>query len=163
MHAEVGELIHHDRSHRELRDASIYFYRWIYAFAVGHRLYGQLEEIPLPSFNSLSWPLPDMSTSESFRAKMRLHIRLAMKPNTGSRRSHVQWFMPLTVFIDLFASAVNRVRSPTLFTIRNLEAGSFDDLMDKGWNQKVTEAGDIIRCSVNLPSVVFRCVSSTIP
>ena len=64
--------------------------------------------------------------------------------------------MPLHVFVDLFASAVTRTRSPTLFTIRDIEDHVFGDLMDPGWHQKATDAGDIIRCTVNRPSVIFR-------
>lgn len=91
VHADIGELVHHDRSHRELLNASVYFFKWVYAPPAGSELYGALEEIPLPSFNSSAWPLPDMSTSECFRAKMRTDFRGAMKANTGSRRSHAQW------------------------------------------------------------------------
>lgn len=80
MHAEVGTLIHHDRSARELYEASVFFYKWIYVPPAGQRLYGELEEIPLPRFSSPSWSLPDMMTSEVFRAKMRLDFRGALKP-----------------------------------------------------------------------------------
>jgi len=137
----------------------MYFYKWVYVPPVGLEIYGRLEEIPLPGFNSKAWPLPDMSTSECFRAKMRTDIRSAMKPNIGSRRSHAQWFMPIHVFVDLFATAPNRIKTATLFSFRNLPQSVFDDLMDSGWNQKVTVAGDIIRCTISLPSVVFRLAS----
>lgn len=156
MHADVGDLIHHDRTPRELRDALIFFFKWVYVPPAGTRLYGSLERIPLPPFNSPSWPLPDMSTSEAFRAKMRKDFQLALQLATGSRRSHIKWFMPLTVFVDLFASATNRQRTPTLFTIRDIEDHVFNDLMDPAWHTKTVDTGDIIRCSVSLPSVVFR-------
>jgi hypothetical protein len=109
VHADVGELIHHDRSLRELYDASIFFFRWVYVPPAGNRLYGELEDISLPEFNSISWLLPDLSTAEAFRAKLRLDFRSSLKPTTGSRRSHIQWFLPFTVFIDLFATARNRI------------------------------------------------------
>jgi len=156
MHAEVGTLIHHDRSARELYEASVFFYKWIYVPPAGQRLYGELEEIPLPRFSSPSWSLPDMMTSEVFRAKMRLDFRGALKPSTGSRRSHLQWFMPLHVFVDLFASAPTRTRTPTLYTIRDIDDVVFGDLMDAGWDQKTTDCTDVIRCTVNHPSVWFR-------
>lgn len=82
IHLEIGEAIHHDRAYRELMRESMYFYKWVYVPPAGLEIYGRLEEIPLPGFNSKAWPLPDMSTSECFRAKMRTDIRSAMKPNT---------------------------------------------------------------------------------
>lgn len=156
MHADIGELIHHDRTHRELRDVSIFFYKWVYVPATGDGLYGHLEEIPLPRLSSPTWPLPDMSTSEAFRAKLRFDFRTALKPNTGSHRSHCQWFVPFMVFVDLFAGAKNKIRSPTLFTIRNLDDREFADLMDIGWSSKTVVTEEIIKCIVFCPSVVFR-------
>lgn len=52
MHREIGELIFGGRSHRELYEASIFFYKWVYVPLAGTRLYGELEPIPLPGFNS---------------------------------------------------------------------------------------------------------------
>ena len=89
MHAEVGALIHPDQSAWELREVSIFFYRWVYVPPAGQRLYGELEEIPLPGFSAPTWALPDMMTSETFRAKMRSEFLRAMKPMTGSRRCKV--------------------------------------------------------------------------
>ena len=45
MHADIGKLIHDDRSHRELRDAAIYFFKWVYVPPTGQCLFG---EISLP-------------------------------------------------------------------------------------------------------------------
>lgn len=156
MHAGVGALIHNDRTARELHDASIFFYQWVYVPPSGHRLYGDLEEIPLPGFSSPTWALPDMMTSEAFRAKLRLDFRATLKSSTGSRRSHLQVFMPFHVFVDLFTSAPSRARTPTLYTVRDISDQVFGDIMDAGWHQKTIESGDIIRCTVNRPSVSFR-------
>jgi len=70
IHSEIGEAIHHDRSHRELLNTSVYFYKWVYVPPIGVEIYGTLEEIPLPGFNSRDWFLLDVSTSKCFRAKM---------------------------------------------------------------------------------------------
>ena len=122
----------------------------------GESLYGELEEIALPRFSSPSWSLPDMMTSEVFRAKMRLDFRSALKFSTGSRRSHLQWFLPLHVFVDLFASAPTRTRSPTLYTICDIDNVVFGDLMGARWDQKTMDCIDVIRYTVNHPSVWFR-------
>ena len=132
MHTKVGTLIHHDRSARELHDASIFFYRWTYVSPSGLHLYGELEEIALPGFSSLSWSLPDMLSSETFQAKMQLDFRAALKPSTGSRRSHIQWFMPVHIFVNLFALAQTQIRSPILYQVRDIEDHVFKDLMDTG-------------------------------
>ena len=144
MHDDVGDLIHHDRTSQELYDASIFFFKWVYVPPVGTCLYSSLEEIPLPPFNSPSWPLPDMSTSKAFHAKMRKDFQLALKPAIGSRRFHIKWFMPLTVFVDLFSFEINRQRIPTLITIRDIKDHVFSDLMDPTWHRKTIDTGDII-------------------
>lgn len=130
--------------------------QWIYVPPSGTRLYGSLEEIPLPGLSSHDWPLLDMSTLEAFYAKMRSNFQLSKKPSTRSRRTHLQWFIPFSVFVDLFASARNRVRTPTLFTFRNLTVEVFSGLMDDGWGTRTTNFGDIIRCTVAGHSVMFR-------
>ena len=56
----------------------------------------------------------------------------------------------------LFAAARNRVRTPTLFTFRNLNEEVFSGLMDDGWETRTTDFEDLIRCTVACPSVVFR-------
>lgn len=64
--------------------------------------------------------------------------------------------MPFTVFVDLFALARNRVRTPTLFTFWNVEDRTFSDIMDEGWATRTTDTGDVIWCTIVLASVVFR-------
>lgn len=84
MHVDIGEQIHHDRTHCELLEQLIFFFNYVYAPPASHSLYGQLEEIPLLGFSFVSWSLPDMSTSESFQAKLRHDFRAALKPSMGS-------------------------------------------------------------------------------
>ena len=96
-----------------------------------------------------------MNTSEAFRAKMQVDFQQALKPNTSSKRSHIQWFMPFAVFVDLFTLATTRIHTPQLFTIKNLEDQVFSDIMDPGWHKKTTDDGDIVQYIVVLPSVIF--------
>jgi hypothetical protein len=91
MHADIGTRIYYDRSPRELREASIYFFKFVYVPPTSSSgLYGDLEELPPMGFGTLDWPLPDMGTSEAFRAKLRRDFLAALKPNSESRRSHIQ-------------------------------------------------------------------------
>jgi hypothetical protein len=59
VHVDIGKLTHHDRTPKELQDAAVYFYKWIYVPPSSMWLYGSFEEIPLPTLGSYDWPLPD--------------------------------------------------------------------------------------------------------
>jgi hypothetical protein len=90
MHADIGTRIYYDRSPRELREASIYFFKFVYVPPTcSFGLYGDLEELPPMGFGALDWPLPDMGTSEAFWTKLRRDFLAALKPNARSRRSHI--------------------------------------------------------------------------
>ncbi|KAG0596720.1 hypothetical protein M758_UG279200 [Ceratodon purpureus] len=156
MHAEVGEAIHVGRSLRELLKESIYFDSHTYYPAEPPLLFGDLVPAPLPPFSDPSWQLSDMASSEAFRAKLFQDFRKCMKSSSGSRSTHIQWFMPIGIFIDLFAVADNIHRTPTLFVIKNLTDTAFASLMDDGWDCTIVAAEDEIKCSVARPSVVFR-------
>lgn len=156
VHAEIGELYRGGRSHRELLQASLFFYNARYYPRTGQQQYGRLEEIPLQSFEDPAWPLPDMLTTESFRAKMRLDFLASMKPSTGSKQTHLQWFMPIIVMVDLFSSASSIHKTKTLFVFKNATHELMLSVMDSGWDSKVTEGGDVVRCTVDLQSITFR-------
>ena len=66
MHVEVGELTRGNRSHIELLHDNVFFYNAFYKPRHAQIEFGTLESIPLPSFESPDWPLPDMTTTESF-------------------------------------------------------------------------------------------------
>jgi hypothetical protein len=113
----------------------------------------------MPSFDSLEWPLPGMLTTETFSAKMRSDFRTSMKPTTGSRQTHLQWFLPIFVMVDLFSCASNIHKSKTQFAFKDVTEELMSSLMDKGWRETVTDGGDggdIIKCVVDLASIVFK-------
>jgi hypothetical protein len=91
-----------------------------------------VEQIPLASFDDPMWPLPDMLTTATFRAKLRSDFIASMKPNTGSRQTHLQWVMPITVMVDLFSCAQTIHRSKTLFVFKAVTEKLMSSLMDKG-------------------------------
>jgi len=123
--------------------------------------YGKLLPIALPPFDSVEWQLPDIRTSEAFRAKLRQDIQTSMRPNTGSKLTHISWFMPIGVFIDLFSVAKEQMhRTPTMFVFKNVSEDLCSSLMDQGWDDKVIIGADIIRTKVHLPSLSFRYHSS---
>jgi hypothetical protein len=72
-----------------------------------------------------------MHTSEAFRAKLRVDFQAVTKATTGSRMGHLQWFLPLHVFVDLFAPAQNSIRrTSTLYVVNNPSEELFMNLMD---------------------------------
>jgi hypothetical protein len=90
MHTDISTHIYYDRSPRELREASIYIFKFVYIPPTGSSgLYGDLEELPPMGFGALDWPLPDMGTLEAFQAKLHSDFFAALKPNVGSQRSHI--------------------------------------------------------------------------
>ena len=156
VHAEIGELTRGSRSHRELLDDGVFFYNASYLPRTGASQFGQLDPILLPGFDSSEWSLPSMATSESFRAKLRIDFHNVMKPATGSKRTHISWFMPLDVFIDLFAAAKSSYRTTTMWIFKNVNEELCQSLMDGGWNTKITIGADIIKCTVHKEPLVFR-------
>lgn len=122
----------------------------------GNQLYGSLEALPLPELTDSEWPLPDMHTSEVFRRKLAVDIAAAMKGSTGSSAVHVQWFMPVHVMVDLFASAdsVRKTRSMYIFNEPSEEL--LCSLMDLGWDVKYEKGRDVLKCVVSHESIKFR-------
>ncbi len=111
--------------------------------------------MPLLGRSSRDWPLSSTGTSKAFRARMRSHFQSWMKPSTGLRHIHLQGFKPFFVFVDVFASIGSARRTPTFFTLRNVMAKVFSGLVDDGWGTCTTHFGDVIRCTVACPGVIF--------
>jgi len=78
-----------------------------------------------------------MLTSESFRAKLRLDFQSAMKPSTGSKQTHISWFMPLGVFIDLFAAASEFHRTASLWVFKHIQEPLCQSLMEVDGTQRL--------------------------
>lgn len=156
VHADIGEMYRGGRTHKEMLDDSLFFYNARYYPRTGRQQFGCVEQIPLPNFDDPMWPLPDMLTTETFRAKLRSDFIASMKPNTGSRQTHLQWIMPITVMVDLFSCAQTIHRSKTLFVFKAVTEELMSSLMDKGWNSKVTMGGDVVRCTIDPATITFR-------
>lgn len=94
-----------------------------------------------------------MSTTESFRAKFRLDFQNAMRPTTGSKHTHLSWFLPFCVFVDLFYCATNMHKTAMRYVIK-LQASDdlYSFIMDKGWDDKVTIGADIVKTVVHKDS-----------
>ena len=157
LHAEIGEATRNGRSHTDLLDTGTFFLGGVYFPPVEPTLYGRIEPIPLPGFNDVEWPLPDMHTSEAFRTKLTADFSNAMKASTGSSFAHEQWFMPVHVMVDLFAIACDSIRrTPTLFVLHSPSEALLSSLMNPGWAEKFHIGQDVIKCVVNKSSIVFR-------
>ena len=156
MHSEIGELTRGNRLHSELLADSIFFYNALYKPRREPGGFGRLEPIALPSFDSPEWPLPDMSTTESFRAKLRQDFHSSMRPTTGSKQTHLCWFMPIGVFVDLFFIGSNMHRTKTMFVYKHASDELCASLMDSGWDSKVTFGADVLKTIVARDSLKFR-------
>lgn len=140
-HAEIGELTRGSRSHSQLLEDSVFFYDAFYRPRHGTG-YGTIESIPLPAFDSPYWPLPDMATTESFRAKLWQDFQNSMRPTTSSKQTNISWFMPIGVFIDLFYVATNMRRTKMMFVYKEVTEELCASLMDRGWDTKITRIRD---------------------
>lgn len=156
VHAEIGELTRGDRSHKELLNDAVFFYNASYIPKSSRSTFGHIQPIPLPPFDSPDWPLPDMHTSESFRARLRLDFQNIMKPNLGSKQTRLSWFMPIGVFVDLFSVAEGIHRTPTMFVFKQMTDDLCSSLMDRGWDLKITVGADVIKCVIPRASLVLR-------
>lgn len=135
IHAEIGELARGDRSHKELLNDAVFFYNASYIPRSSKSNFGHLEPILLPPFDSPEWPLPDMHTTESFRAKLRFDFQYIMKLNLSSKQSPLSLFR---VFVDLFLVAEDIHRTPNFFVSRHMTDDLCPSLMDRGWDCKIT-------------------------
>lgn len=156
LHHEVGEAARNGRSYKQLLENGTFFLKAVYVPQSGSSLYGELEELPLPDLNDPHWPIPDMHTSEAFRAKLAVDIAEAMKGGTGSRAAHVKWFMPVHVMVDLFAVADNIRRTATMYVFKEPSNAVLASLMDVGWDEKFQAGQDVVKCVVSKASMVFR-------
>jgi len=154
MHAEIGELTRGSRSHKDLLQVGVFYFNAEYFPRISVHGFGHLKPIPLPKFDSVDWQLPDMSTTESFQAKLRFDFQNVMKPSIGSKQTHIPWFMPLGVFIDLFAAASEFHRTASMWVFKHVQEPLCQSPMDHGWNSKI--GADVIRCTVQQESLVFR-------
>jgi len=71
VHSDVGEATRNGCSYNDLLENGIFFSNIVYVPPTPGDLYGTTEPLPLPTFDDPNWPLPDMHTSEAFRAKFR--------------------------------------------------------------------------------------------
>jgi hypothetical protein len=155
-HHEIRETTRGVRTHAELRDLGIFFYKDLYVPPTQGQLYGDLEPVPLPNLDDPEWPLPDMSTSEAFRAKIRSDFQRITKVTTGSHMGHLQWFIPMHVLIDFFAVSNNVRRTVTLLKVVQPEEALFDSMMDAGWDEKIVVGRDILKTQIIKSTVQFK-------
>ena len=156
LYHEVGEAARNGRSHKQLLENGTFFLKAVYVPQSGSCLYGSLEELPLPGLGDPNWPLPNMQTSEVFRARLAIDIAEAMKGGSGSKATHVKWFMSVHVMVDLFAVADNIRRTATMYIFKTPLATVLSSLMDVGWDEKFQTGQDVLKSMVSKASMVFR-------
>ena len=105
----------------------------MYVLAMLGMLYGTVESVQLPAFTDSEWPLPDMHTSEAFYSKLAVQCTAAMKATTSGSFANVQWFMPMHIMMDLFASSIDNIqRTTTLFVLKFPMDELLGNQMDRG-------------------------------
>ena len=124
-------------THKELLEDCLFFCNAYYHPRVGQERYGSSESIPLPAFNDPSWALPDIDTTGNFGLGCALIFLQSMRPSTGSKQTHLQWWMPTHV-------PPNIHKTTTLFVFRDVSEKLLSSLMDCGCDTKVTIEDDII-------------------
>ena len=90
LYAQIREATRNRRSHAELLDIGTFFLGGLYLPPTCDTPYGKVEALPLPQFNDVEWPLPDMHTSETFRTRLTFDFANAMKATTSSSFVHQQ-------------------------------------------------------------------------
>ena len=157
VHSKIGEASRNGRSYNDLLENGIFFSNLVYVPPTLGLLYGSVEPLLLPTLSDPEWPLPDMHTSEAFRFKLWANIQAVTKATTGSRMGHLQWFIPLHVFVDLFACEEESIkRTAVLYVVNSPSDELFTSLMDAGWHQKIIFGKDIVRCTILMDTVSFR-------
>jgi hypothetical protein len=156
VHHEIGEAGCNVRSHRQFLENGTFFLRAVYIPQAGMELYGSLEALPLPDLTDISWPVPDMHTSEAFHLKLAMDIAAAMKGGTGSKDVHVKWYIPTHVMVDLFVVANDVRRTSAMYIFNHPFEELLASLMDPGWDEKFQAGQDIIKCCVSRNSIRFR-------
>ena len=125
LHSSIGEELYKNRSKSSLAKNGIFFYDHFYYIPGKSKIYGKVEKIALPSFDSIDWPLPCQNTSEAYRFKLYAEIQKCMKPNIASTQSRVSIFMPIGVFVDFFLGSRMRI-TKTMIVVQNVE---MDDML----------------------------------
>ena len=135
QHADVGEPQRGHYTHKQLLKMGVYFYNSLYILRRPPGLFGRLEMIPLPTLEDHDWPIPNMITTESYKSRLHYDFLSSMRLGTASKSTHIKWFMPPHVMVDLFSGATVH-RTPLLFVFKNLTQTSFDSVLDEGWDSK---------------------------
>jgi len=80
-----------------------------------------------------------------------------MRPSTSSKLTHLSWFLPIGVFVDIFHVAENRIKkTKVMWIIKDINDDLCASIMDKGWDLKITKAADVIKTVVHQQSLGFR-------
>ena len=157
VHSEIGEASWNGRSYNNLLENGIFFSNLVYVPPTPGLLYGLVEPLLLPTLRDTEWPLPDMHTSEAFRFKLWADFQAVTKATTGSHMGHLQWFIPLHMFVDLFACEEESIKRTTvLYVVNNPSNELFTSLMDAGWHQKIVFGKDIVRCTISIDTISFK-------
>ncbi|CAM6129340.1 unnamed protein product [Calypogeia fissa] len=158
LHVTFGEATRGSRSHKGLLDSGVFFYDAHYMPPVRTGKVGKVMSITFSRLKDPTFPVPDMTTSEAYRARLFSDFHMGMKASTGGRVCRLSWFLPIHVMADLFSvqSSVGMHQTKTLFVFKPASEELLASLMDSGWDVKIEAANDIIKCRVVKSSIAFR-------
>ena len=114
------------RTKGSLAKNGLFFYDHFYNAPSHSGQWGSLIELALPGFCSGEWPLPNPSTSESYRCKLFYEIKKCLKSGIASKQSRITIFMPIIVFIDFFSSMDVRA----LKTMLSIKCANMEDILE---------------------------------
>ena len=156
LHHEVGEATRNKSLHHDLMDTGTFYLRAVYVPPARVELYGQLEPILLPALDNSAWPIPEIQILEAFRYKLATDFATGMKPLTRSANTHIHWFMPIHIMVDLFPIATEDVRrTTTMYIFQHPSPDLLNDVMDSSWKEKLVVGHDITKCVVYGASIIF--------
>ena len=127
----------------------MHFYSHSYTIPT-HTRFGTLVELPLPTFSNQEWIVPNLSTLECYRLKVRADIRNNLKATLGSRHVHLKWTMPIDVYVDLFSTNTSINRMKDSFVCHLIKMEWMNDFLSLGWDEKVVSTcSNIAKCVID--------------
>ena len=156
VHSKIGELVYSNKDDKWLRNEGIWFYKYNYILPKTGRACGELQEIPLPTFQSHEWPNIEHTILSSFRYKLYSEVQVGMK-ESGGIGVHLSIFMPFLVFRYFFQNENSLRETNKTYMTSSPSKELLSDIFHSGWDTRIHDKhGEQIECRVNHTKLSFR-------
>ena len=92
IHLDIGRLVHSRLAGPQLVVHGIFFFNATYIVSKKNG-WGELQQIPSPSFDNRERQVLDTTTMECFQRRTNLDVHSAMKCTYNLHRANLSWFM----------------------------------------------------------------------